>query len=141
MKTKKKPMQIEYYDCRTVGLLIDGQQPLVGNDGWSVGQTDDERGWTCQTNYPESKPLPFKTAWGSMGVTEIRFDHQGYDDQVCPNDPKEIRLTLEDGTVLKGKVTKVVVGDPEKAPKKVKMVSGDKLEVDEITIYVRAEVK
>lgn len=132
-------MILELTYARGMRLWIDGQLPTAKH--WSI---------TRLPRLSEIDDAPLETAWefstdgspleiGGLRVTGLKTDCP-FCDTYDGHTPTSLVLMLEGGAELTFKVTNYAWGDhDEEEPTNVTLVNGETIEIDEITLYLRAE--
>ena len=126
-------MIIELIQARGIRAWLDGHQPLNRWEYDSDAQADIK---------VINASLQFPTTHGTQTVTKISLDKPLVD--IVLDDPNTqptiVTLQFADSNELTLKVSQVVVGDHRRdKPIKVKLVNGQTIAIDEISVYVKAE--
>lgn len=136
------PFVLELVCARGVRVWLDGMAP--------------EKSWSCDTNDNILTTDELKIGdWDIRQIEVIGPEHDDCDPEIGAHFvfdkaivPETVIMTAVDGTYLEhkfqGRVTNVVTGPNEftveGAPKVVRMENGKDFEVDEISLYLRAEL-
>jgi len=131
-------LRVQIFLARGVGLYINGKEP-VGD--WSSGETDNDKGITCRTSH-EQTWLAFK----EFKLDRFEFNITGastfwaWEDGPTPPWKKFETVTLftDKGTFVLP-ITEIKTGDPDAEEFEKVRVGRKSREVDEITLYIRAE--
>lgn len=123
-------MIVEIITSRGMSLYIDGEKPFLPNWGFSA-----EAG-VLGTVFVPNEPLRI----GPHRVKSVEMDTTESEMWDGVKDPRHLFLKTEDGS-YHGPVVVVISGDPDTGPAKVVMENGQRREVDEVTIYIRAELE
>jgi len=125
-------MILELTYARGMQLWLDGQAPdNADNKGWSIGEEDDHLTFSKY----DGSPLTI----GQHKIIGLKSDVP-FDEVNGDNLPKRLTLLFADNTSpITMAVTHYAWGDPDAEwPVKVKLTNGDLIDVDEITLFLRA---
>lgn len=138
---------IEIVQARGLSIIIDGMQPA--KSGWSFGEGHGEKSEIIVADNIGGDYLTI----GPYKLRAIRSDEPLEEAYVPSGDrpsklvnvlesycPTNITLVLADGTEVTAKVVEAVTGDEETGPVMVTLTDSTTREIDEITLYLKAEV-
>ena len=126
---------IEIVQARGLSIIIDGMQPAKSD--WSFGEGHGEEPEIIVADnvggdYLTIGPYKLKAIRSDIPLEEAYPDHF----------PTSVTLVLEDNifTEVTAAVVEAVTGDEEKGPVTVILTDGTTREIDEFTLYLKAEV-
>ena len=122
-------MVIELIQARGIRAWLNGQQPITG---WQFDSDGKGNMDITSLQFPDAQP-----------ITKISLDKPLVD--IVLNDPQSeptiVDVQFADSNKMTLKVSQVVIGDYRmEEPLKVKLVNGQIIDIDEVSVYVKAQL-